>query len=455
MADGFDCEFVEKPPKVVQSDCPVCLQIIREPYQATCCGYAFCQVCIERVKADNTPCPCCKAENFDKFEDKRLKRMLYGFNVYCTNKNKGCKWVGELSQLDNHLNSNQTQEKQQKGCQFIQVSCVHCSIFFLRSNIQMHQTVLCSKRPFRCEYCRDYDSTYEDVTTNHWPECGHYPVQCPNRCGKSVKHRELKAHISIDCPQTIIDCEFSHVGCEVQLPRKNMPAHLTENVVKHVSLQANNLKHVIDQLRNENKELEEDVTRLILYLKKENKELKEVARLTQDLKKENQELKKEVARLTQTQNPQQICIPVCPPIFIMDNFEQRKRDNEVWHSPPFYTYPKGYKMCLGVYANGYGDHEGTHTGLSVHLMKGEFDDQLKWPLRGQITIRLLSHVDIDYEEFKLDFVETDPDYDVEAHRLVTKEIAVGPATYISHTELQPKYLSNDFLKLSVHQYTQL
>ena len=107
MADqegGFDCEFVEKPPKAVQSECPVCLLILKEPYQATCCGYGFCRVCIERIRAENKPCPCCKAEGFDCFEDKGRKRLLNDYQVHCANKKIGCRWVGELGELENHLN---------------------------------------------------------------------------------------------------------------------------------------------------------------------------------------------------------------------------------------------------------------------------------------------------------------------------------------------------------------
>ena len=115
---GYDCEFVETPPKVVQTECPVCLQIIQEPYQADCCGYAFCRECIGRIKMDSKCCPCCKAEQFNTFEDKRLKGTLYAFKVYCTNKRQGCQWEGELSQLDNHLNSIPSHENQQEGCQF-------------------------------------------------------------------------------------------------------------------------------------------------------------------------------------------------------------------------------------------------------------------------------------------------------------------------------------------------
>ena len=102
------------------------------------------------------------------------------------------------------------------------------------SSIQVHQSEQCPSRPFSCEYCKDFDSNYEDITTNHWPKCGHYPVRCTNRCGKSIKRQHLKDHISNGCPLTVVDCEFGHVGCEMKLPRRDMPAHLIENVVKHM-----------------------------------------------------------------------------------------------------------------------------------------------------------------------------------------------------------------------------
>ena len=42
---GFDCQFVDAP-KELQSECPVCLSILREPCQVTCCGKSFCRACI-------------------------------------------------------------------------------------------------------------------------------------------------------------------------------------------------------------------------------------------------------------------------------------------------------------------------------------------------------------------------------------------------------------------------
>ena len=123
--NGFETEFVEKPPKVIQSECSVCLQVLRKPYQVTCCGYSFCRVCIESIKDGNNCCPCCKIEKFDFYPNKGLQRFLYEFEVYCTNKSQGCQWIGELGQLESHLNCSgvNTSDDQQKSCEYSEVLC--------------------------------------------------------------------------------------------------------------------------------------------------------------------------------------------------------------------------------------------------------------------------------------------------------------------------------------------
>ena len=424
---GYECEFVEKPQKAFQSECPVCLLVLQDPYQVTCCGYAFCQVCIQKVKQDNKLCPCCNSKDFDKFEDKRLKRSLFEFKVNCTNKKQGCQWMGELGTLDDHLNSNPVQQKQMDGCQFMNIKCQYCPELFQRSVIELHQKSACPKRPFSCKCCKKFESTYEDVTTNHWPVCGHYPVQCTNKCGKTIKRQHLESHISNNCPLTVIDCEFSHVDCEVKLPRKDMVEHVRESVIKHLSLHAAKYKADIDELKEQNKQLKQ-----------------QLAKMTQ--------LEKQVAQLTQYLNLQQIYTPICPAVFTMTDFEQHKKDDDGWYSPPFYTHPKGYKMSVVVDANGNDDYEGTHTSVGVTLMRGEFDDQLTWPFRGCITIRLLSQKDEDYKESVFPFKSTG--------RVLTEGedmAAEAPSffNFISHTDLRPKYLKNDCIKLRAYEYTPL
>ena len=60
------------------------------------------------------------------------------------------------------------------------------------------------------------------------------------------------------------------------------------------------------------------------------------------------------------------------------------------YSPPFYTSPHGYRLCLRAYLNGDGSGKGTHVSLFVVIMKGEFDDLLSWPFRHRVTLSLLN-----------------------------------------------------------------
>ena len=73
----------------------------------------------------------------------------------------------------------------------------------------------------------------------------------------------------------------------------------------------------------------------------------------------------------------------------MPDFEKHKESSDEWFSPPFYTHTQDYKMCIAVYANGFGPAKGTHISVRAYLMQGDFDNDLQWPFQGTITIHLL------------------------------------------------------------------
>jgi len=81
---------------------------------------------------------------------------------------------------------------------------------------------------------------------------------------------------------------------------------------------------------------------------------------------------------------------VYPCTFTMQNVREFQKNREEWYSQPFYTRPRGYKMCLGVYANGIGMGKGTHLSVCLHRMWGEFDYYLNESIRGSVTIQLVS-----------------------------------------------------------------
>lgn len=66
---------------------------------------------------------------------------------------------------------------------------------------------------------------------------------------------------------------------------------------------------------------------------------------------------------------------------------------EVIYLPPFSTGSRGYQMCLQVFPNGFGDGKGTHLSIFMCMMKGLYDDELKWPFRGAITIQIVNQLE--------------------------------------------------------------
>ena len=110
-------------------------------------------------------------------------------------------------------------------------------------------------------------------------------------------------------------------------------------------------------------------------------------------------------------------------------------------------------MCLRVDANGFGNGKTTHVSVFVNLLEGEYDDQLKWPFRGDITIQLLNQSsDKGHREMTVPFHDTlDDEY---AGRAVGQKRAKGWGYYAfkAHTDLNTEnkaYLKNDCLKFRI------
>ena len=349
---GIECEFAEKVSKGIQSECPICLLVLREPYQVTCCGKSFCKECIERVKSNNQSCPTCNDRGFNLFHNKGLQQSLYDFQIYCSHKSKGCEWIGELRELDKHLNSEPPADKSLEGCPF-----------------------------------------------------------------------------------TVINCPLSHTtGCEVRLPRKDVKIHMNDKLLTYVV-----------KLSQDNKSL--------------NSQLQMVKKQLHSVEVDNEHLKQQVAelerRIKELNKAHEMFAHTGQPLgqvdFTMAHFQQHKQDDDEWLSPPFYTHPHGYKMCMCVWPNGFSTGKGTHLGVTIHLMRGEFDDQLKWPFRGDITVQLLNQEeDKDHIMKEIPFTDGAPN-DV-VNRVTKEEMnpsGCGLSEVLPNSSLERGYLKDDCLKFCI------
>ena len=117
------------------------------------------------------------------------------------------------------------------------------------------------------------------------------------------------------------------------------------------------------------------------------------------------------------------------------NYTAYKRTDFTWYSQPFYSSHKGYKLQLSVDANGQGSGKGTHLSLFVHLMKGEYDDELSWPFSANIRVQLMNWSSDSHHEEKTINHHTAP---LKARvRVVDRIRASGRlgCHFISHTKL--------------------
>ena len=391
---GFECDFVEDPPKYLQTECPICLQILREPYQVTCCGKSFCQGCISRAKVKCRPCPCCKTDSYDHYQNKGLQQPLYGFHVYCSKKEIGCEWTGELRQLDIHLNLINPKDNETDGCQFADITCSYCSEFIRRNQLIHHKNELCDKRPFSCEYCNDYESTYEDVIHNHWPICGSHPVQCPNKCGKFLQRKDLKSHEHKDCPLAVVKCDFSYAGCEVKLRRKDMLDHIKDSLVEHISC-----------LARSHRKQQETITALTVELN--------------NLKAQTGNMQSHMA--------------VVPVDLVVEN-PLLYTAFKVWSSKHFYSHCKGYRLTIRF------TKVSPYYYIGIYVMQGEFDSLLKWPFRAAVKVCIINPHELG-ENLELQIK-------VENGRRVRDGDGVERCGRVAISNV-PKYIFNDCLYIKV------
>ena len=81
------------------------------------------------------------------------------------------------------------------------------------------------------------------------------------------------------------------------------------------------------------------------------------------------------------------------PVIVKMSEYTKKSEPGAWDSNSFYTHHKGYRMLLDIYAAGGNmTARGTHLSVCLSLMKGPYDDQLKWPLKGHCEVKLLNQI---------------------------------------------------------------
>ena len=366
-AGGYECEFVDN--LVKDFECPLCLHVTRDPNLTSCCGQHFCQVCINRIQTNHQPCPFCKDTNFTVLLDKKQNRKVLELKVYCTMKEQGYSWTGELGGLSRHL----------EDCQYVTISCTKgCGVSFQRCCLAAHIAELCPKRDFTCQYC-GFKSAYEEVCNKHWPKCAKYPIPCPNKCDiAEVQRGSLEQHLN-ECPLQQVECEFCHAGCKEKTQRKDLTEHMEKNLQKHLSLLSSFASKKIKRLSSEAAGKNAEIKRLTVDAAENNAEIK---RLTTDAAEKEKQINHLQSRVQDLENV--ILLPQVE--FTLRRYSQYENKSIWWKDgPTFYTSPMGHKVKIKLFFGGL-------FCVALQNVVGKFDDRLQWPLHCTLSLQVLDQL---------------------------------------------------------------
>ena len=394
---GYDCEFVDPPPPAFQTECPICRLVLHEPYIVSCCGTNFCHTCIKPLQAEKSPCPTCR-KDFEVFPNKGLKYSLNELRVCCTHRRDGCKWTGGLVELNSHLKECPNKNPPTQ---------------MILEEVKQEDEEWCSP-PFYT-HPQGYEM-YLRVDANIWGDGEGTHVLMDSYLMRGEFVDPPPAAFQTECPMCkVVLCEpylvsccgtnFCH-KCILPLQVNKSPCPICRKDFKVFS----------------NKGLKRSLNQLHVYCT------------------DGCEWRGELVELNKHLNECAIRNPF-PIKRILTNFQKLKQSKEHWYSPPFYTHPQGYKMHLRVDANGWGDGEGTHVSVGAYLMRGSFDDHLKWPFRGSVVIQLCNQLeDKKHRGHTINFIDT-TDREV-ISRVASDEFGLGTPTFIAHNELEFNLVNN-------------
>ena len=288
-------------------------------------------------------------------------------------------------------------------CPLEPVVCSACKTDVIRKDMNEHNLSKCPKRLTECKYCHRI-GPYDDIMGQHMEECEEFPIGCPRKChgSEQLKRKNMKNHIVV-CPLEPVQCPYNEVGCNPHLVRKDLNSHLKSNLENHMlKLMTAHTKLIAehDKLQNDHSKLKSDCAKMKTELAETQAKHSEVAesftKVASSISLEMDFISKGKDNDTSLR-----CIKTV--------LNPKMKDNKAslafrvppitrrWTSPSFYVLD-GYKMSL-IFSKDDQQRSTTvswlesaassaTTNVSLQLLKGENDDQLKWPTDSTLTLEI-------------------------------------------------------------------
>ena len=492
---GYDYDFVDNIPDRLL--CQICRLPCRDPQRSVCCGHVFCKSEIDQHQTREKSCPQCFSENFTAFIDKLIQREINELLIYCSNKKDGCGWTGEIGRVNDH--SKECKISCSKCKQIVYFStmrshldtecpcyCPYCDITAEREVISSEHKEKCHKFPITCPNNCSLDGIPRDDMDEHKKVCPLQMIQCEYQCGAVIARNKVEQHNENSILQHIYSVKHEltiSFQNATELESKYLETERT--LVTSTASLSDTLKTIVFNLRSNALNAKHDKSpsnyimpidlyhfkyfRLmimsqqlltilmivfLLYYAHEyyttviaKSDLSTVSDIDINISLVIHDLIDKTPYFS-LQNELQLEYwskigLVAPVIIEMPDVNTHKNNKLVWFSNPFYAFKGGYLMCMKVSVAGYEDGEDTYMSVFLHLMKGQYDNELSWPMRGEYTIALLAidpvFMRITEKHYMTVQFDTNITTVVENYQRVMmgkmNHIGIGFPQYISHAKL--------------------
>lgn len=245
--------------------CPICKGVFFNPIFDEC-GHTFCLSCYQACHNLYGKCPITKKNiSAPPIPVLLISKILDKQLLYCINKEKGCKWKGALSLLNEHL---------QKDCLQEEIECPNeeCKARIIRGMKDVHLSQ-CQNKNIECAYCK-MKIKFNEIE-KHLSECVKLKIECPQKCGELIEKENVDHHISNSCKMTPINCPFIKYGCnDKPILRKEIISGVHHDSIKHMDLVFTKINTLQSSLFSLAKEVQSIRSEFLVNLKNQLNALK-------------------------------------------------------------------------------------------------------------------------------------------------------------------------------------
>ncbi|XP_022808106.1 TNF receptor-associated factor 2-like isoform X2 [Stylophora pistillata] len=343
------------------------------------------------------------------FPDSFMRREISAFKVPCPFMKDGCPWKGEVRYLEVHIETK---------CYGYPITCGKCNKDGIsRGKLKDHQDLIFGD----CEAVQVQGP------------CPFSQIGCPKR--DCLNQREKKQHLqkafaqhSVLLLQLAIRTSKEYEAILTRDPRimSRSPQLLTNHDSLIQDLQ-NQLQIRTDEIRSLQGKLQENSRRITILERTlasgtvsggASYYLRDVGNLKRQLDTTQESCRRHDRRIESIEHTlalrnvtladleeyvrqQEISSYDGQLLWKISDYARKRNDAVTgqqvsFNSPFFYTSRQGYKMCVRLYLNGYGQGKGTHLSMFFVVMRGEYDAGLDWPFRQKVTFMLLDQDGVEH-----------------------------------------------------------